>query len=142
MVFSSKTIFRYSKFHLFGIAIYGDPFFVAGKKAFHQLMSNSLRVFTINSLGDFVLFMGKAFVVVITVFSGIELLRPKENVIHHMWVPLTMAAIFAYLIAHCFITVYEVRPFMIFCYFTHNYTYIVIKIYSTDDNRYDIHMLL
>lgn len=97
------------KFHLiYGIAIYGDPFVVAGKKAFHQLVSNSLRVFTINSLGDFVLFMGKAFVVVITVFSGIELLRPKENVIHHMWVPLTMASIFAYMIAHCFITVYEV----------------------------------
>lgn len=106
-----------TKSHLLRIAIYGDPFFVAGKKAFHKLMSNSLRVFTINSLGDFVLFMGKAFVVVITVFSGIEMLRPKQNVIHHMWVPLTMAGIFAYLIAHCFITVYEVRPFTIYFVF-------------------------
>lgn len=52
--------------------------------------------------------MGKAFIVVITVFSGIELLRPKEGIIHHMWIPLTFAGIFAYLIAHCFITVYEV----------------------------------
>lgn len=84
---------------------------MAGKKAFHQLISNRWSVFTINSLGDFVLFMGKAFVVVITVFSGIELLRPKKDFIHHMWVPLTMAGIFAYLIAHCFITVYEVRLF-------------------------------
>lgn len=71
-------------------------------------MSNSLRVFTINTIGDFVLFLGKVFVIVITVLCGMELLRPKETV-HHMWVPLTLAGLFAYLISHCFITVYEVH---------------------------------
>lgn len=89
-------------------AIYGDPFFTAGSKAFHKLMSNSLRVFTINTIGDAVLFLGKVFVVVITVLTGIEMLRAKDG-LHHMWVPLALAGIFAYLISHCFITVYEVK---------------------------------
>lgn len=89
-------------------AIYGDSFFEAGSKAFGKLKSNALRVFTINSIGDFVLFLGKVFIVVITILSGMELLRPKDD-IHHMWVPLTLAGIFAFLISHCFITVYEVQ---------------------------------
>lgn len=79
----------------------------AGEKAFQQLASNSMRVIAINSVGDFVLVMGKVFIVVMTVIFGTELLQTKQQ-IHHMWVPLSMAGIFAYLIAHCFITVYEV----------------------------------
>lgn len=71
-------------------------------------MSNTLRVFTINTIGDTVLFLGKVFVVVITVLTGMEMLRAKEG-LHHMWVPLILAGIFAYLISHCFITVYEVK---------------------------------
>lgn len=75
-------------------------------------MSNSLRVFTINTIGDFVLFLGKVFVIAITVLIGMELMRSKTD-IHHLWVPLTLAGIFAYLISHCFITVYEVRRFFL-----------------------------
>lgn len=103
VTFSNIYIFLFP----FDSAIYGDPFFEAGSKAFGKLKSNALRVFTINSIGDFVLFLGKVFIVVITVLSGMELLRPKDD-IHHMWVPLTLAGIFAFLISHCFITVYEV----------------------------------
>lgn len=71
-------------------------------------MSNTLRVFTINTIGDTVLFLGKVFVVVITVLTGMEMLRAKDG-LHHIWVPLTLAGIFAFLISHCFITVYEVH---------------------------------
>lgn len=92
----------------FVAAIYGEPFFSAGSKAYHKLMSNSLRVFTINTIGDTVLFLGKVFVVAITVLTGMEMLRAKEG-LHHIWVPLTLASFFAFLISHCFITVYEVR---------------------------------
>lgn len=70
-------------------------------------MSNTLRVFTINTIGDFVLYLGKVFVIVVTVLSGMELLRPRVD-LHHMWVPLTIAGIFAFFISHCFISVYEV----------------------------------
>lgn len=75
--------------------------------AFTRLSANALRVFVINSIGDFVLFLGKASVVVLTVVAGMEMLKTKENV-HHMWVLLLLAGIFAYLVAHTFISVYEV----------------------------------
>lgn len=70
-------------------------------------MSNTLRVFTINTIGDTVLFLGKVFVVVITIMTGMEMLRAKEG-LHHIWVPLSLASIFAYIIASVFIAVYEV----------------------------------
>lgn len=38
----------------------------------------------------------------------IYLLQDKPGV-RHVWVPLVLTGIFAYLVAHCFITVYEVR---------------------------------
>lgn len=88
-------------------AIYGDSFFTAGSKAYHKLMSNTLRVFTINTIGDTVLFLGKVFVVVLTILTGMEMLRAKEG-LHHIWVPLSLASIFAYIISHCFITAFEV----------------------------------
>lgn len=88
-------------------AITGRPFCEAGRRATGTLAGNALRVFAINSVGDFVLLLGKAFVVALTVLVGMELIQKKEMV-HHGWVMLVLAGIFAYMIAHCFITVYEV----------------------------------
>lgn len=88
-------------------AIRGYPFFTAGKVAVSRLSANALRVFVINSIGDFVLFLGKASVVVLTVIAGIQMIKTKESV-HHMWVLLVLGGIFAYLIAHTFISVFEV----------------------------------
>lgn len=56
-------------------AIFGLSFCAAGRKAFNILSSNALRVFAINSVGDFVLLLGKAFVVAITVLIGMELIQ-------------------------------------------------------------------
>lgn len=53
----------------------GSSFCVAGKRAFRILSTNSLRVFAINSIGDFVLLLGKVFVVLATVLIGIELIQ-------------------------------------------------------------------
>lgn len=88
-------------------AITGQPFCAAGRRAAATLAGNALRVFAINSVGDFVLLLGKAFVVAITVLIGIELIQKKEN-LHHSWVPLVLVGLFAFFFAHCFITVYEV----------------------------------
>ena len=52
------------------VAIYGYNFCKAARKAFTLLMSNMLRVAAINSVGTFVLFLGKVAVVVSTVFIG------------------------------------------------------------------------
>ena len=56
-------------------AIYGKNFCSSAQRAFGKLANNALRVAAINSVGDFVLFLGKAGVVTSVVFIGIELLR-------------------------------------------------------------------
>lgn len=89
-------------------AMHGDPFCQAGRNAFRLLTNNALRVFAINSVGDFVLVLAKVFVVVATGLIGVELIQKKVG-LHHPYVPLILVGIFAYLVAHCFMTVYEVR---------------------------------
>ncbi|XP_012522931.1 choline transporter-like protein 1 isoform X1 [Monomorium pharaonis] len=100
-------------------AIYGCNFCTGGRKAFQVLSSNILRVAAINSVGDFVLFLGKVFVVTLTVVSGIYLMQvQKKEGLNHPWIPITLAGIFAFLVAHCFISIYEMiidTIFICFC---------------------------
>lgn len=56
-------------------AIYGDNFCSSAQKAYSLLARNALRVAAINTVGDFVLFLGKLGVVTAVVFIGIELLQ-------------------------------------------------------------------
>lgn len=98
-------------------AIYGCSFCTGGKKAFQALSSNILRVAAINSVGDFVLFLGKVLVVALTVVAGIYLMQKKPS-LQHPWVPILIAGIFAYVIAHVFISIYEMvidTIFICFC---------------------------
>ncbi|XP_040155385.1 choline transporter-like protein 1 isoform X1 [Anopheles arabiensis] len=98
-------------------AMHGDPFCQAGRNAFRLLTNNALRVFAINSVGDFVLVLAKVFVVVATGLIGVELIQKKVG-LHHPYVPLILVGIFAYLVAHCFMTVYEMTVdtiFLCFC---------------------------
>ncbi|XP_062554592.1 choline transporter-like protein 1 isoform X3 [Armigeres subalbatus] len=97
-------------------AMHGDPFCKAGKKAFKVLTTNALRVFAINSVGDFVLVLAKVFVVVVTCLVGMELIQKKTG-LHHPYVPIILVGIFAYLVAHCFVTVYEMTVDTIFICF-------------------------
>lgn len=62
-------------YNLLVAALFGYSFCTAGSKAFKILSSNALRVFAINSVGDFVLLLGKAFVVAITVLIGIGVIQ-------------------------------------------------------------------
>lgn len=94
--------------------------------AINRLSANSLRVLVIDSIGDFVLFLGKAAVVVLTVVAGMEMLKTKDNV-HHMWLLLVFAGVFAYLVAHTFISVYEVR---------HETTWIALLLILKDTHFY------
>ncbi|XP_066901470.1 choline transporter-like protein 1 [Halyomorpha halys] len=99
------------------IAIYGNNFCWSGEQAVKILTNNALRVFAINSVGDFVLFLSKVLVVSFTVLVGFLIFERVEG-IQHMWVLLSLLAVFAYLISHCFITVYEMvidTIFICFC---------------------------
>ena len=90
------------------VAIYGYNFCKAAKKAFTLLTSNMLRVAAINSVGTFVLFLGKATVVASTVLIGMQIIQTQEEVVTNQWAPIALSAIFSYMIVDCFIGVYGV----------------------------------
>lgn len=70
-----KYILVYIKLNFLFLAIYGDNFCKSGQQAFKMITSNVLRVAAINSVGDFVLFLGKVLVVTSTVLLGFKTLE-------------------------------------------------------------------
>ena len=55
-------------------AIYGYGFCQAARKAFRIIVSNALRLAAINSVGDFVLFLGKVVTVSAVTVIGIQMM--------------------------------------------------------------------
>ncbi|XP_052106583.1 choline transporter-like protein 1 [Mytilus californianus] len=99
------------------IAIYGYSFCRGAQKAFLLIVSNALRVAAINSIGDFVLFLGKISTMAIVLVIGHEFLKHRDD-INFMWAPITVAAAFGFAVSHCFLLVYEVAIdtiFLCFC---------------------------
>lgn len=60
------------------VAMCGYSFCEGGQKAFGLLSNNALRVLAINSVGDFVILLGKVFVVLATVLIGTEMIQVYE----------------------------------------------------------------
>ncbi|XP_035698826.1 choline transporter-like protein 1 isoform X3 [Branchiostoma floridae] len=95
------------------IAIEGTSFCTAARRAFLALVSNALRVVAINSVGDFVLFLGKLGVVAIVGAISLIIFRAPSEVertdarLHYYAVPILVICVFAFFIAHCFLSVYE-----------------------------------
>jgi solute carrier family 44 (choline transporter-like protein), member 1 len=56
------------------IAMDGTPLIKSGKKAFHLLRKNLISVIAVNKVGDFVLLLGRVFVVLISGFVSYELI--------------------------------------------------------------------
>ncbi|XP_053395595.1 choline transporter-like protein 2 [Mercenaria mercenaria] len=98
------------------IAIHGHGFCKAARQAFHVILNNTLRLAAINSVGDFVLFIGKIATVAAVTVVGIEVISVRKS-IHFVWLPVTLTGIFAYLIAGCFMSVYEMTVDTIFICF-------------------------
>lgn len=98
------------------VAIYGDSLCTSGKRAYQVLVSNSLKVLVINSVGDFVLFLGKALIVAASVGLGCKLLEDKEG-LNYLAVPLTIIGAFAYFVSHAFMTAFEMMIDTIFICF-------------------------
>ncbi|XP_048758552.1 choline transporter-like protein 1 isoform X1 [Ostrea edulis] len=88
------------------VAIQGSNFCSSAKKAFMTLVSNALRVAAINSVGDFVLFLGKIGVTAATAAVGIFWFKTKEE-LNYYAIPVLLVCVFAYFIAHCFLSTYE-----------------------------------
>ncbi|XP_063044119.1 choline transporter-like protein 1 [Engraulis encrasicolus] len=87
-------------------AINSTSFCVSARDAFVILVENALRVAAINTIGDFVLFLGKVLIVTCTAFAGVLALNYQRD--YSEWVlPLLLVALFAFLVAHCFLSVFS-----------------------------------
>ncbi|XP_022918127.2 choline transporter-like 1 [Onthophagus taurus] len=88
------------------VAIDGANFCAAAKTAFEVLVSHALEVATINSIGDFILFLGKCLVTAVTGMVGLYFFRqnPKLN---FFAAPTLIVCIFAFFVAHCILSLYE-----------------------------------
>ncbi|CAM1321355.1 SLC44A1 (predicted) [Pycnogonum litorale] len=99
------------------VAIDGIGFCPAARIAFQALVSNALRVATINSVGDFILFLGKCAIAAITGFAGLLLMKHDPD-LHFYAIPIFVCVLFAFFIGHCVLSVYEMvidTLFLCFC---------------------------
>ncbi|XP_043225638.1 choline transporter-like protein 4 isoform X2 [Amphibalanus amphitrite] len=107
-------------------AIYGKNFCTSAKDGFNLLMRNILRVLAVNSVCDFLLFLGKVLITLgVTVGSfyfldsripiaGLETVVPSTN---RPWPPTFTIAIGCYFITSLFFSVYEMAVDTIFLCF-------------------------
>lgn len=88
------------------IAIEGTDYCFSAKVAFKTLATNTLRIVTINTMGDFIIFLGKVTITCSAAGFGTYLMRNDPS-IHYLAVPIIFAATVTYLVAHSMLCVYE-----------------------------------
>lgn len=76
-------------------------------QAFTTLVGNAVQIAVINGVGDFVLFLGKCFVMAATGSIGLLFMR-QDPQLHFYAAPIFVVCVFAFFIAHCVISLYEV----------------------------------
>ncbi|XP_007890210.1 choline transporter-like protein 1 [Callorhinchus milii] len=97
-------------------AINSTSFCTSAREAFVILVENALRVAAINTVGDFVLFLGKVLIVCSTGFIGILLLNHQQD--YTVWaLPLIIVCLFGFFVAHCFLSIYEMVVDVLFLCF-------------------------
>ncbi|KAK1789346.1 hypothetical protein P4O66_015279 [Electrophorus voltai] len=97
-------------------AINSTSFCTSARDAFIILVENALRVAAINTVGDFVLFLGKILIVSCTAFAGVLALNYQRD--YTEWVlPLLIVCLFAFLVAHCFLSIFEIVVDVLFLCF-------------------------
>lgn len=97
-------------------AINSTSFCVSARDAFVILVENALRVATINAVGDFVLFLGKILIVSCTAFAGVLVLNYQRDLSEWL-LPLVCVCLGAFLVAHCFLSVFEIVVDVLFLCF-------------------------
>ena len=71
------------------------------------ITQNALRVAAVNSVGDFLLFIGKVVIVLATLFVAAKLVDDRDQQLTYWWAPMVVSGVAAYFVAHCFLSVYE-----------------------------------
>lgn len=114
MKFINRNAYIYTAFK-------GSNFCSSCKKVFGLLLSNLVRVGVINCVGSFILFIGKFLVVIVTGMLGYFMMNNDEDV-YYWAIPVLIAAIFAFAVAHTFFSVYEIGIDTIFICFAEDET--------------------
>ncbi|KAL1464872.1 hypothetical protein WDU94_004480, partial [Cyamophila willieti] len=89
------------------IAIQGIDFCPGAKRAWTVLASNPLNLAAVNSVGDFILFLAKCIVTAVTGSVAILFLSADPSLELYA-APLLVICVFAFFIAHCVISLYEI----------------------------------
>lgn len=76
-------------------------------QAWQVIINNALRLATLNSVGDFILFLGKVIVTAVTGCIGLLIFKEDPD-LHFYAVPTLVTLIFAFFVAHSVISLYEV----------------------------------
>ncbi|XP_052775735.1 choline transporter-like protein 1 isoform X1 [Mya arenaria] len=98
------------------VAIEGKNFCQSAAKSFTTLVNNALRVAAINSVGDFVLFLGKIGVMAATAAVGLLWFKSRSD-LHYYAIPVLLVCVFSYLIASSCLSTYEmVIDAMLLCF--------------------------
>ncbi|CAH1734113.1 unnamed protein product [Chironomus riparius] len=95
------------------VALDGTPFFESGQRAFKLIKNNLSHCYSVNQFGDIVLVVCRFLVTLIAGFVGYEIMgRPGLH--EPMFAPFIVAVLFSLLIAHCFVTVFEMTVDTVF----------------------------
>uniref|UniRef100_A0A1B6DF63 Choline transporter-like protein n=1 Tax=Clastoptera arizonana TaxID=38151 RepID=A0A1B6DF63_9HEMI len=89
------------------VAMQGINFCPAASRAWNVLASNALKLATLNSVGDFILFLGKVTVTAITGCVGLYLFKHDPQ-LHLYAAPTLVVCFFAFFISHSVISLYEI----------------------------------
>lgn len=99
------------------VAIHGHSFLKGAQRALAVLASNPLRLLAIKSVGSILLVVAKVCVVFGTISMAIVLIDDKTHQLNYSWSPIVVSALFAYVVAHWFLSVYEmVIDALFICY--------------------------
>lgn len=99
------------------IAIHGHGFLAGAQQAFTVLASNPLKLLAIKSVSNVLLVVAKICVVFGTVSMAIMLSEEKTHQLNYSWSPIVISAVYAYVVAHWFLSVYEmVIDALFICY--------------------------
>ncbi|XP_027718422.1 choline transporter-like protein 3 isoform X1 [Vombatus ursinus] len=87
-------------------SINGTDFYTSARDSHNILSKNPGHIASVSCFGDFMIFLGKIFVVYFTVFGGLMAFNYHREL--QVWaIPLLLVAFFAYLVAHNFLSVFE-----------------------------------
>merc|ERR1711916_93156 len=90
----------------------------AAKKAYNLLTQNALLLIAVSGVAEFLIFLGKLFIVVVVVIIAVLLFREDED-LNYWTIPVIIAALLAYAIATAFLSLFNMAVdsiFVCFCF--------------------------